>query len=133
MLQFHGGCSSGVRALDCGSGSRGSNPSVAPFSPSKVYIVSLIQALFLGLIQGITEFLPISSSGHLKLMQYLLGWKDLKNLIAFDLVCHLGTLLAIIILLRKDIWGVYKNSSHVELHCFSFASIAYYVPFSESN
>ena len=42
-------------------------------------------------------------------MQYLLGWKDLKNLIAFDLVCHLGTLLAIIILLRKDIWEFIKT------------------------
>jgi undecaprenyl-diphosphatase len=53
------------------------------------------QAFLLGLIQGITEFLPISSSGHLALGQYLLGFENLQDYILFDLVCHLGTLAAI--------------------------------------
>lgn len=53
------------------------------------------QAFLLGLIQGITEFLPISSSGHLALGQYLLGLENLHDYILFDLVCHLGTLAAI--------------------------------------
>jgi len=53
------------------------------------------EAIFLGIIQGITEFLPISSSGHLKLTQYLFGFKDLDNYLLFDLVCHVGTLAAI--------------------------------------
>jgi len=57
--------------------------------------MTLWQALFLGLIQGITEFLPISSSGHLALGQYFLGFKHLQDYIFFDLVCHLGTLVAI--------------------------------------
>jgi undecaprenyl-diphosphatase len=54
------------------------------------------QAFLLGLIQGITEFLPISSSGHLALGQYLLGFENLHDYILFDLVCHLGTLVAIL-------------------------------------
>jgi len=59
------------------------------------------QALILGVIQGITEFLPISSSGHLILIPELFGW-DLQD-ISFDIVVHLGTLVAVIAVLRKDI------------------------------
>lgn len=56
------------------------------------------EAFFLGLIQGVTEFLPVSSSGHLALGQYFLGFENLQDYILFDLVCHLGTLLAIFII-----------------------------------
>ncbi|MBU0531079.1 MAG: undecaprenyl-diphosphatase UppP [Candidatus Uhrbacteria bacterium] len=59
------------------------------------------QALILGIIQGITEFLPISSSGHLILIPELFGW-DLQDL-SFDIVMHLGTLVAVIVVLRRDI------------------------------
>ncbi len=58
--------------------------------------MTIWQAFLLGLIQGITEFLPISSSGHLALGQYLLGFKNLHEYILFNLVCHLGTLTAIL-------------------------------------
>lgn len=57
--------------------------------------MTLWQAFLLGLIQGITEFLPISSSGHLALGQYFLGFENLHDYILFDVVCHLGTLVAI--------------------------------------
>lgn len=57
--------------------------------------MTLWQAFLLGLIQGITEFLPISSSGHLALGQYFLGFENLQDFILFDLICHLGTLFAI--------------------------------------
>ena len=63
-----------------------------------------VQALILALIQGVTEFLPVSSSGHLALFGKLLGLK--KPDIAFDIVIHLATLFAILIYYRKDIIGI---------------------------
>lgn len=65
--------------------------------------MSLIEAILLGLVQGITEFFPVSSSGHLILIQHLLGFQDLKNYILFDLVLHLGTLGALITVLYHPI------------------------------
>ena len=56
----------------------------------------------LALIQGLTEFLPVSSSGHLVIAQHLLGWN--KANILLDAVLHLGTALAILVVFRKDIW-----------------------------
>lgn len=62
------------------------------------------QALLLGAIQGITEFLPVSSSGHLVLARTLLG-VTLPG-ITFEIMVHLGTLLAVIIFFRGDIWRI---------------------------
>ncbi|MBF0195477.1 MAG: undecaprenyl-diphosphate phosphatase [Magnetococcales bacterium] len=60
-----------------------------------------LQAVFLGLIQGITEFLPISSSGHLILAPYVFDWQD-QGLI-FDVAVNTGTLMAVIIYFRREI------------------------------
>ena len=72
--------------------------------------MSHIQTIFLALIQGLTEFLPISSSAHLILPSQLLGWNDQG--ILFDVCVHFGTLLAVIIYFRKEIYeilfGTYK-------------------------
>lgn len=65
--------------------------------------MSTFQAILLGIIQGVTEFLPISSSGHLMLAQWLFGFEDLSRYVLFDLVCHLGTLLAIFCVYFKTI------------------------------
>ncbi len=65
-----------------------------------------IEAFVLGIIQGLTEFLPVSSSGHLKLFQHLLGFKNLDQYMLFDVICHLGTLIAIIIYFRHPIWKI---------------------------
>ena len=60
-----------------------------------------IQAILLAIIQGLTEFLPISSSAHLILLSELAGWKDQGQ--AFDVALHFGTLLAVIFYFREEI------------------------------
>lgn len=60
----------------------------------------LVQAVILGVMQGLTEFLPVSSSAHLILVPWLLGWRELG--ILFDVVIHGGTLLAVVIYFRED-------------------------------
>ena len=64
--------------------------------------MTIIQALILGLIQGLTEFLPVSSSAHLALAPYLFGWQDPG--LAFDVALHFGTLIAVLWFFRKE-WG----------------------------
>ena len=63
--------------------------------------IDLLQATFLALIQGITEFLPISSSAHLLLPAYLLGWGDQG--LAFDVAVHLGSLSAVMLYFRGEL------------------------------
>lgn len=62
------------------------------------------QAIILGLVQGLTEFLPVSSSGHLVLAQNLLGVSD-KG-VTFEILVHLGTLLSVIIYFWKNLWAM---------------------------
>ena len=74
--------------------------------------MSIIHAIILGIVQGLTEFLPISSSGHLNVFPWLLGWEQMPE--SFDVALHLGTLLAIAIFFFKD-WialliGGYKKA-----------------------
>lgn len=63
-----------------------------------------IQAVVLALVQGLTEFLPVSSSGHLILVPKFLGWPDQG--IAFDVAVHMGTLLAVVFYFRKELGAV---------------------------
>ena len=68
--------------------------------------MSLFHAIVLGLVQGLTEFLPISSSGHLILAPWLFGWNDFNDIEiqrAFDAALHLGTLVAVLFYLRADL------------------------------
>lgn len=64
-------------------------------------------ALILGILQGITEFLPISSSGHLVLGEHFLGL-NVASLKSFDVAVHVGTLLAILVYFWRDIWGMLR-------------------------
>ncbi len=64
----------------------------------------LIKAVVLGTLQGLTEFLPISSSAHLRIFPELLGWGDPGA--AFTAVIQIGTELAVLIYFRKDIWRI---------------------------
>lgn len=64
--------------------------------------MSIIQAVVLGIVQGLTEFLPVSSSGHLVLAHYFLGWGDSLELWV-DIATNTGTLLAVLVYLRRDV------------------------------
>lgn len=63
--------------------------------------MSYFEAIILAIVQGITEFLPVSSSAHLILVPKLLGWADQG--LAFDIAVHVGTLIAVLAFLRKDL------------------------------
>lgn len=63
-----------------------------------------VQALVLGIVQGLTEFIPVSSSAHLVLVPALAGWE--RHGLAFDVALHLGTLLALLVYYRTDLWGI---------------------------
>lgn len=67
-----------------------------------------IEALLLGLIQGVTEFLPISSSAHLLLGQYFFGMDQERFGLAFDMVLHLGTLAAVTLFYRVEIGNMIR-------------------------
>jgi undecaprenyl-diphosphatase len=68
-------------------------------------VFDIIQAIVLGIVQGITEFMPISSDGHLVIVPWLLGWKDQSLL--FDTVLHWGTLVSIILVFWRDLWAIF--------------------------
>lgn len=71
--------------------------------------MSVIKAFILGLIQGISEFLPISSSGHLSIAGYLMGMDpEADNLLSFNILLHVATLFAVFIVYRKDIYEMIK-------------------------
>jgi undecaprenyl-diphosphatase len=63
--------------------------------------VTPFQAVVIAVVQGVTEFLPISSSGHLILVPYVFGWPDQG--LAFDVATHVGTLLAVLLYFRRDL------------------------------
>lgn len=70
--------------------------------------MTLLQALVLGLVQGLSEFLPISSSAHLTLTPWLLGWQDPG--LAFDVALHVGTLVAVAWYFRRE-WALLTRSA----------------------
>ena len=70
-----------------------------------------LQAILLGIVQGITEFLPVSSSGHLQIAKELLG-VELENNITFDVTLHAATVLSTIVVLWQELWHLVKG-------CFS--------------
>jgi undecaprenyl-diphosphatase len=65
--------------------------------------VSIVLAALLGVVQGLTEFLPVSSSAHLILARAFFGWDAGRMGLAFDVACHVGTLLAVLVYFRRDV------------------------------
>ena len=82
--------------------------------------VPIIHAIVLGLVQGLSEFLPISSSGHLLLVPWLFGWDDFANHPelekAFDVALHLGTVVAVIGYFRNDLVVYIREGARLLWH-----------------
>jgi len=66
-------------------------------------VLELLEAVFLGVVQGLTEFLPVSSSGHLLLSQHFLGMDQERFGLSFDAAIHTGTVLAVVLFFREDL------------------------------
>ncbi|HSD80739.1 MAG TPA: undecaprenyl-diphosphate phosphatase, partial [Solirubrobacteraceae bacterium] len=66
-----------------------------------------LQAIVLGIVQGLTEFLPISSTAHLRIVPAFLGWDDPGA--AFTAVVQLGTMLAVVVYFRRDLWNITRG------------------------
>lgn len=79
--------------------------------------MTLFESIFLGAIQGITEFLPISSSGHLIILEKLFGL-NVESLKGFDVSLHIGTLLAILFYFREDVWNMLKACFRIVMFKF---------------
>ena len=81
------------------------------------------EALILGIIQGFTEFLPISSSGHLEIGSYILNTNTSENLL-FSIVVHIATALSILIVFKNDI-ALFTNDSSFFMNIFHNYSITF--------
>jgi undecaprenyl-diphosphatase len=73
--------------------------------------MTTIQAVISGIVQGVTEFFPISSSGHLALLHNLLGLK--REMLAFDVFLHFGTILSVVIFFRSDISRMFRKDTRL--------------------
>jgi undecaprenyl-diphosphatase len=83
--------------------------------------MSLIQALVLGIVQGLTEFIPVSSSAHLVLVPAVLGWRfSPVAAFVFDVLVQLGTLLAVVIYFRKELFELVRQAIDGILHLHPF-------------
>ncbi|MFR5891400.1 MAG: undecaprenyl-diphosphate phosphatase [Bacilli bacterium] len=74
-------------------------------------MIEFIKYIIIGFIQGITEVLPVSSSGHLKIFEYIMGIND-DNL-AFEVFLHLASLIAVIAFLYKPLIKIIKRSFYI--------------------
>ena len=94
--------------------------------------MSIIEAIILGIIQGLTEFLPVSSSGHLELVKVILGDNSIpEESLLFTIVLHFATALSTLVIFRKEIFeifsGLFKFQWNEETQ-FSFKIIVSMIP-----
>lgn len=85
--------------------------------------MNLIQALLLGIVQGMTEFFPVSSSAHLKFARYLLGLGDGEQWIFFDLACHAGTWFALVWHLRREVATILLSPRKIGLFALALTPL----------
>ena len=69
----------------------------------------MFEAIILGILQGLTEFIPVSSSAHLILIPWFFEWQGIVNSLSFDVALHFGTLIALLIYFRKDWIEIIKS------------------------
>jgi len=86
------------------------------------YSVTLLEAIILGVIQGLAEFLPVSSSGHLMVFHHVLGIESNDNL-TFIVVLNLGTLLPLLFIFRKDILELIKQPFQKTVYLLIIATV----------
>ena len=80
--------------------------------------MTFLEAIISGVVQGVTEFLPVSSSGHLAILHNLIGLK--KPQLAFDIFLHMGTLTAIFIVFRKDVIDTFTVNKKTGIFIYRF-------------
>ncbi len=85
------------------------------------YGMTVWEAIILGIVQGLTEFLPVSSSGHLILTGRFLGVGQTS--VGFELICHLGTLAAVCLCMRRDVWPLLRHPLSRPVRLLAVASI----------
>ena len=81
--------------------------------------IEIWKAIVVGIVQGLAEFLPVSSSGHIGLTQYLLGIRVEGALhqpdLSFEIILHLGTLVSVLLFFRKSLWKLFHARFSKEL------------------
>ena len=70
--------------------------------------MGVLEAIILGIVQGLTEFLPVSSSGHLQLAKELLG-VELESNLAFDVMLHAATVISTVVVLWSEVWWLIRG------------------------
>ncbi len=83
--------------------------------------MTILESILLGIVQGLTEFLPVSSSGHLVLLQNVFGISEPQ--LFFDTMLHLGTLVAVVIVMWKSVVDIFKNFFSKMTLCLIIATI----------